>query len=266
MLSSSQTLYCARFKTKILLLSELKNKQTNPPNSLGCNIADISSRFAQSFYWFLVISYLGFFFPLLGHKTHKFSSLICWIWGENVLLITKILGGCCWLRCAGFNGHHWQEWSCFSLVGNQGGFDRGGVPQTIWRTELHWICRAQLEIDIQTWLIFFWLMCCMSHRGSRECCYFWIICFPHSPRYVLHINLIPWLSAGRCPSLNNSVDLQGTAVKPEKPGLTENIQKSLTTFFFFYFQWTCEREWEGERIFRGGERFVDKMWACISFA
>lgn len=94
-------------------------------------------------------------------------------------------------------------------------------------------------------------MCCMSHRGNRKCCFFCITCFPHSPRYVLHINLIPWLSAGRCPNLNNSVNLQGTSVKSERPDLTGNIQKSLTTLF--HFQWMCEREWEGERIFGKGK-------------
>lgn len=54
-----------------------------------------------------------------------------------------------------------------------------------------------------------------------------------------------------CPNLNNSVTLQGISVEWEKPGLTGNVQKSSITFF--HFQWMCEREWEGERIFRKGK-------------
>lgn len=54
-----------------------------------------------------------------------------------------------------------------------------------------------------------------------------------------------------CPNLNNSVNLQDFAVESENPGLTGNIQKSLVTFF--YFQWMCEREREGERTFRKGK-------------
>lgn len=53
-----------------------------------------------------------------------------------------------------------------------------------------------------------------------------------------------------CPNLNNSVTLQGFSVKWEKPGLTGNIQKALITFF--HSQWMCEKEWEGESVFRKG--------------